>query len=141
MATSDPLALLRRLLQEASEREWLEFKQNNVDPDEIGRCVSACANASMLAGKERAFIVWGVQDRSRRRLGTNIRLNLLKKGGENFTNWISRMIEPRLMMEFLDFSDESKQFSILAIDPSYDRPVSLCRHRVYTNRGERALPA
>jgi len=104
MATADPAKLLSRLLEEPAETPWLEFKHNNCDPDEIGRCVSACANAALLEERDRAFLVWGIENKSKRRLGTTVRLGSLRKGGESFANWISRLIEPRLMMEFLDFS-------------------------------------
>lgn len=123
MAINDPSALLRRLLQQRAESEWLEFKHNNSDPDEIGKCISACANASMLAGKDRAFMVWGIENRTKRKLGTSVRLTDLKKGGENLQNWLSRMVDPCVMMEFIDFEENKKNFSILVIDPTYDRPV------------------
>lgn len=123
MATTDPSALLCRLLQEPSETEWLEFKHNNCDFEEIGKYVSACANASMLAGRDRAFMVWGIQDKTKKKLGANVTLADLKKGNENFQNWLARMIEPKLMIEFVDFEEDGKKFSILSIDPSYDRPV------------------
>jgi predicted HTH transcriptional regulator len=123
MATNDPKALLERLLQEP-EGEWIEFKHNNCDPELIGRTVSACANGAMLADRDRAFVVWGVENRTKRRVGTTVQLRQLTKGsGENLTNWLSRMIEPRLMMEFLDFSDQGKTYSILVVEPTYDRPV------------------
>ncbi len=123
MAVNDPEALLIRLLQEPDENSWLEFKENNCDPDLVARWVSACANAAILAGKERAFLIWGIKDKTKEKIGTTVRLRDLKKGAENFSNWISRVIEPRLMMEFLDFEHEGKPFAILAIEPTYDRPV------------------
>jgi ATP-dependent DNA helicase RecG len=123
MATSDPKSLLRRLLQEDAETEWLEFKQNNCNPEEIGQCVSACANSAMLADKDRAFIVWGIQNKTKQRLGTSVRLHDVRKGAENLANWLSHMLEPQLMIELLDFDDSGKSFSIAVIEPSYDRPV------------------
>src|SRR5262249_2803958 len=123
VTTSDPKALLRRLLQEPQEGEWLEFKHNNCDPDLIGRTISACANAAMLADRDRGFIVWGIEDGTKKRLGTTVRLRSLKKGAENLTNWLSRTVDPPLMMEFLDFDDQSNAFAILTIEPTYDRPV------------------
>ena len=68
MATGDPNALLRRLLQEPQEGAWLEFKQNNCDPGLMGRTISACANAAMLADRDRAFIVWGIENETRQGL-------------------------------------------------------------------------
>lgn len=123
MAVENPAALLRRLLMEPTENDWLEFKQNNADPDRIGKWVSACANAAILASVERAYMVWGVEDKTKKLVGTTMNLSAMKQGGENFTNWISRVISPKLMMEFLDFEMDGLNFSILVIEPTYDRPV------------------
>ncbi|MCJ2138383.1 putative DNA binding domain-containing protein [Methylobacterium sp. J-026] len=120
---NDPQALLRRLVKEPSESAWVEFKENNDDPDMIGSWVSACANAAILAGKERGFLVFGVKEKPRRLVGTKVNLANMKKGGENFTNWLTRLIEPRLMMEFLDFKIGPLKYAIIAVEPTYDRPV------------------
>jgi ATP-dependent DNA helicase RecG len=49
------------------EAEWLEFKQNNADPDMIGRTVAALANAAILVDRDRAFMVWGVENKTKTR--------------------------------------------------------------------------
>src|SRR5262245_15545900 len=123
MAVADPSALLKRLLREPTETAWLEWKRNNCDPEEIGKCLSACANAAILVERDGAYHVYGIENKTKKRLGTKVRLNRLKKGNENLTNWLSRMITPPLMMEFLDFEDDGTAFSILVIEPTYDRPV------------------
>lgn len=123
MPINNPCALLARLIKEPAESSWLEFKSNNDDPQLIGEYVSALANAAMLAGREKAYLVFGVNDKSRALEGTTLRLRDLKKGGENVANWLSRLIEPRLMLEFEDFECEGKPFSIVVIEPTYDRPV------------------
>jgi ATP-dependent DNA helicase RecG len=119
----DPRALLSRLLKEQSECSWLEFKHNNCDPLLIGQTISACANAAMLAERERGFIVWGIENKSKLRIGTAVRLSEVKKGGENLSNWLNRLVEPHLMMEFFDFEDGGLAFCVIAVEPSYDRPV------------------
>ena len=123
MATLDPAALLARLCGMPAETAWIEFKVNNSDPEMIGEWVSACANAAILQDQERGFLVFGVEDRTHKQVGTNVRLERLQKGGENFYNWLSRMIEPRIAMELLDFESEGKAFAIICIEPAYDRPV------------------
>lgn len=123
MYIQDAGALLKRLAGEISEASWLEFKQNDCEPDAIGACVSACANAAILAHKDRAFIVFGVENGTRRLAGTDVRLQRKKKGGENFLNWLNRLLEPRLPIEALDFEIDGRAFAILAIEPTYDRPV------------------
>jgi hypothetical protein len=55
----------------------------------------------------------------RPKVGTDVRLAEMTKGGENFSNWLTRLIEPRLMMEFLDFEeDESRHRQGSFRDPS-----------------------
>jgi predicted HTH transcriptional regulator len=123
MPICDPCALLDRLLRESTESEWLEFKLNQGDPNEIGEYISALANAAMLADKDRAFMIFGVRDGSREKVGTTVRLKKLKKGSENLDNWIARLIEPRLMIDYLDFECDGAAFAIIAIEPTYQRPV------------------
>jgi predicted HTH transcriptional regulator len=123
MAISSPQNLLQRLLKEPKESAWVEFKHNNNNPDEIGQWISACANAAILVEQPRAFLVYGVEDTSRTVIGTNVSLHMMKKGGENFENWINRMIIPRLMIDLLDFEVDGKKCAIIVIEPTYDRPV------------------
>jgi hypothetical protein len=70
MVIKNAHALLARLIAERTESAWLEFKQSNRDPEMIGRCVSACANGALLASKERAFIVFGIENGTRKEVGT-----------------------------------------------------------------------
>lgn len=139
MAIKNPSHLLFRLLAERTESAWLEFKHNNGDPEMIGRCVSACANGAILAGKERAFIVFGIEDGSRRKVGTSIRLKQMTRGSENFENWLVRMLEPALLLELLDIEDDGLQFAIIVIEPSYDRPVRFSGQE-YIRLGENVKP-
>jgi ATP-dependent DNA helicase RecG len=123
MTIHDPCALLQRLLQEASENSWLEFKLNNKDPQEIGSYVSALANGAMLAGRDRGFLVFGVKDKSKEPVGTEVRLNEIKVGNENFVNWLGHMVEPRIMIECSDFKCDGLHYSIISVEPSYEKPV------------------
>src|SRR5579871_5595844 len=108
MAVSNPHNLLQRLLKEPKESVWVEFKHNNNNPETIGEWISACANAAILAEQPRAFLVFGIENTTRKMLGTSVRLHNMKKGGENFENWINRMVTPSLMMELLDFEVNEK---------------------------------
>lgn len=72
MPINNPQALLRRLLEENRESEWLEFKHNNSNPDLLGEYASACANSAMLLDKERAYIVFGIEDGTKNPIGTTI---------------------------------------------------------------------
>lgn len=139
MAINDPAALLKRLLAQSGEAEWLEFKQNNCDPEMIGRTVSALANAAIMAGRDHAFMVWGVEDKTKNLVGTNIKLKEICKGGENLENWLSRLMDPKLYIEFVDFQLEEKNYSIICIETSYDRPVRFSGSE-YIRIGENVRP-
>lgn len=123
MSIENPCEVVARLIGEQSEATWFEFKENNTDPESIGEYVSALANAAILAGRERAYLVFGVTDKTHQIIGTQKRLDQLKKGNENLPNWLSRMIEPRILLEFLDFKCSGMSLSMIVIEPSYDRPV------------------
>jgi ATP-dependent DNA helicase RecG len=124
MNTFNTVALLSRLLQEPNESEWIEFKVNNVDPERIGQNISAIANGAMLSDRDRGFIIYGVEDKTRKKVGTKLRLKELTiGGGVNFENWISNLIEPRLTIELLDLEEDGLNFSILCVEATYDRPV------------------
>ena len=91
MAIKDPTALLKRLCT-LPEAGWLEFKQNNADPDMVGRTLAALANSAMREDRDRAYLVFGVQDSTRRLVGTSIRFSERKVGGESFQNWLTRLL-------------------------------------------------
>jgi len=124
VAIKDPSALLTRLLREPAEQTWLEFKQNRCDAQEIGRYVSACANAAMLAEQPRAYIIFGIENKTKRKVGTSVRLHEVRRGNENLMNFLGHMLSPPIMIEPVDFVEEETSFAILAIEPSYDKPVS-----------------
>ena len=78
----------------------------------------------MLEDRDRAFMVFGVEDGTRRQVGTTVVLSQEKVGGEDFINWIARLLEPRLMVDFVVFQANELNFFILAIEPTFERPVA-----------------
>lgn len=122
MAVKNPGAMLERLTREP-EAPWLEFKLNNVEPQVIGESISALANGAILVERGTAYLVFGVEDKTRALVGTNVRLNTLKKGNEDFQNWLARLLDPRIMFEAIDFEHNGLNFSIITIEPTYERPV------------------
>ncbi len=135
MAISDPCALLNRLLQEGRETAWLEFKRNCPDERELGSYISALANSAMLHDKDRAFLVFGIEDKTLKRVGTKVKLNALKVNNEGLQNWLTRMLDPPLKLQFHDFSCDDVDFAIIEIEPSYYKPVK-CSGQAYLRIGE-----
>ena len=115
--------LLNRLLATGQEKPWLEFKHNCPDEREIGSYISALANSALLNDKDRAFIIYGIEDKTLRKLGTNFKPSVAKVGNEGFQNWINRLLDPKLKFDFHEFECEGNFFSIIEIEPSFYKPI------------------
>jgi ATP-dependent DNA helicase RecG len=50
------VGLVRELCKLPQETEWVEFKENDAEPQQIGEYLSALANSAALTGK--AFAYW-----------------------------------------------------------------------------------
>jgi predicted HTH transcriptional regulator len=59
-------SVVRSLLAQSRETEWLEFKLNDGREEKIGEYLSALSNSAALHEREAGYIVWGVEDRTRR---------------------------------------------------------------------------
>lgn len=135
MAIKDPCRLLERLLCEPGESAWLEFKRSFFDPNEIGEYVSALSNGAILNERDRALIVFGIDNGTREKAGTDVRLKKHKVKNELFEHWLSQRVEPRIMISMEDFECEGKWYSIIEIEQTYDRPVAF-NHVEYIRIGE-----
>ncbi|MBA4802005.1 MAG: putative DNA binding domain-containing protein [Euryhalocaulis sp.] len=92
-------------------------------PEDVGTYVSALANSAMLAGVPKAFLVFGVEDKTHEIVGTNLKLKDEKVGNEIFENWVTRLLSPRINIEFVEVFVDQKNIQIIAIDPAYISPV------------------
>lgn len=75
--------LVARLTALPRENEWVEFKENFQDPDEIGEYISCLANSAALAGQETGFLVWGIRDADHAIIGTRFDPSAAKRGNED----------------------------------------------------------
>jgi ATP-dependent DNA helicase RecG len=123
MALKNPCDMLERLIDEGRERPWLEFKQNNADPTQIGGYISALSNSALLQGVERAFIVFGIEDGTLRKVGTAFKPRLSKVGNESLENWLTRKLDPQVNTMFHEFECRGLAFVVVEIEPSYFKPV------------------
>lgn len=77
MTVDRPTAYLIGLVQELrklpNETEWVEFKHNNAEPEQLGEYLSALANSAALLGKVNAYLVWGVDNETHDIVGTTFK--------------------------------------------------------------------
>ena len=116
-------SLLRELCGLPTETEWIEFKVNNTNPEEIGEYLSAIANSAALLGRERGYLVWGVEDVSHRVAGTTFQPRQAKKGNEELENWLGRLLDPRLDFRIHEFDDEGHRIVLFEVPAADHTPV------------------
>ncbi|PAW76983.1 MAG: transcriptional regulator [Verrucomicrobia bacterium Tous-C9LFEB] len=115
--------LVDELRKLPAETGWVEFKENNSDPEAIGEYLSALSNTAALADKTNAYLVWGIKDGTHEVTGTTFKPFAAKKGNENLESWLSHSIEPRLHFNFYELEYETKPIVILEIPRAHGRPV------------------
>lgn len=116
-------SLLQELRQLPKETEWVEFKCNNANPEEIGEYISALANSAALEGKANAYLVWGIADGTHDVVGTTFRPTQAKKGNEELENWLIRLLSPRIHFRFVEFQADGKLVSMVEIPRAAHQPV------------------
>ena len=122
--TAEYLAsLIHELCKLPQETEWIEFKVNNSDPQEIGEYISALSNSAALVGKAFAYLVWGVEDTTHALDGTSFKPRATKVGNEELENWLLRLLTPKIHFRFLDVYIDGKSFVLLEIERAYRQPV------------------
>ncbi len=86
------VGLVRELCKLTRETEWVEFKVDRHQPEEIGEYISALANSAALAGKSFAHVVWGVGDNDHTVVGTRFKPGAEKVGNEELESWLLRLL-------------------------------------------------
>jgi len=121
IALLEPLERLRSLPREAAT---VEFKSNLDRPDEIGQYISALANAAVLEGHDRAWVVWGVEDGTHAVKGTTFDPFVRKEGNQALVMWLQQMTVPRADFAFHQVDHPEGRIVMLEIHPARSAPVA-----------------
>lgn len=116
--------LVRELTRLDREPEWVEFKENNDDPQQLGEYISALANAAALVGKSKGYLLWGVRDSDHAIVGTRIDPKAATKGNEELESWLLRLLSPRIDFRFDEVIVDGERVVILEIDRATRHPVA-----------------
>ena len=73
-------ALLVELLALPQETEWVEWKHNNDHPEMIAERLSALANSAALHGRDFGYMIWGVEDGTKKVVGTTFQTSPGEEG-------------------------------------------------------------
>ncbi len=116
-------ALVHRLCALESENEWVEFKENNDDPDGIGQYISALANSAALASKDAGYLVYGVRDSDHAIVGTHVDLATKKSGGEELRPWLVRLLDPQVDFTWSSVEMDEGRVVVVRVDSATSSPV------------------
>jgi len=117
------VGLLNELRKLPRETEWVEFKRNDAEPDDVGEYISALANSAALLGKACAYLVWGIDDATHDVVGTTFVGTKTKVGNEELENWLLRLLTPKIDFRFFEFVAEGKPVTLLEIGRAFRHPV------------------
>ena len=117
------IEIVKSLLAYGSEEEWFEFKENWFEPHEIGEYISALSNAAALKGKNNAYFVWGINDKSHEIVGTLINYQRDIKS-EPFQHYLARNVAPDIGFSFNEVEINEKRVVILDIPAAVKIPTS-----------------
>ena len=117
------VGLLKSLLKINKENEWIEFKINNDDPYIVGEYISALSNSAALWNKEHAYLIYGVDDKSKEVVGTEFDFNNSKKGNEPLYNWLYRKLKPQIEFNAYEIYYNQKRILIIEIDRAKLYPI------------------
>jgi ATP-dependent DNA helicase RecG len=117
------VGLVRDLCALPTETEWVEFKVNNCQPDEIGEYISALSNSAVLAGEPSAYLVWGIENVTHRIVGTSFSPRKERVGNEELENWLHRLLSPCPLIQFHEFTVDGRSLVMLIVSQIFSRPV------------------
>ena len=110
--------LLLEIINNNDEREWVEFKTNypaEKHAQDIGEYISALSNSATLHKQNYAYLIWGVENNTRKIIGTDFKYDLDINGSEVFKHYLARNLSPRIVFEFEEAYIDDKRLVVLTI--------------------------
>ena len=117
------VSIVHELRKLPNETEWVEFKHNNDNPEEIGQYLSALANSAALLGKVNGYLLWGIDNESHDIVGTTFSPGNVKVGGEELENWLLHLLSPKINFRFFRLTIDNRPVVLLEIGAAFRHPV------------------
>ena len=125
MNSSELVALVDRLRALPSETEWLEFKRNRHEPQQLGEYLSALANAACLANRPRGYLVFGIDNDTHSVVGTRFDPYATKgKGNQDLMPWLAAGLRPNPGVEVHVIEHPGGRIVLFEVGPANGEPVA-----------------
>ncbi len=116
-------AIIHEYRGNTSELPWVEFKENNYNPHEIGEYISALSNTAAIYNKSFGVIIWGINNSTHDIVGTSFEPRTAKYGNQSLELWISTQLEPQAQFYFHETSIDGKNVVMLEITAANSSPI------------------
>lgn len=136
MTTAELTNLLEQLIA-TWENEVVEFKQagNDYDTDKIGEYFSALSNEANLRGIDRAWLVFGVNNKTRAVVGSDYRMETERL--QSLKNQIAQATEPSITLREIYVLDHPQGRVVLFEIPPAPRGIPIAwKGHYYARAGE-----
>ena len=118
-------AILERLCAAPAETGIVEFKSNWDNPRDIGEYICALGNTARLDGKDRAWLLWGVENGSHCVTGTAFDPFSAKgEGNQSLIMWLMQKISPKPDFQFHRLEHAHGSVIMLEIHPPRMAPLA-----------------
>jgi ATP-dependent DNA helicase RecG len=119
------LETLERLRALPREAATVEFKSNWDQPADIGEYLSALGNSAALDGHDRAWLVWGVENRTHKVTETRFDPFSAKgEGNQPLIMWLTQLISPHPDFQFHELEHDNGRVVMLEIHPPRTAPLA-----------------
>ena len=116
--------LLEKLTRQSKESEWVEFKLNYHNAEEIGERLSALSNGACLVGQSYGYLIFGVRNDNHTIEGTTFKPKTFKYKNENIEHWLAQRLNPRIDFIIYEFDYNGKPIAIFEIPATRNQPVN-----------------
>jgi predicted HTH transcriptional regulator len=116
-------ALVHRPRALPGETSWVEFKENNDNPQELGEYIACLANSAALANQEAGYLLFGVADSDHTVVGTRVHLTTKKVGNEDLEPWLVRPLDPQVNFAWSEVHLDGGRVVIVRIERARSCPV------------------
>jgi len=116
--------LIDDLVARPAETSWVEFKHNNSDPKMIGVRCSALSNSARIDDQNCAYMLWGIDDKMRRVVGTNFDPDTKQVGAHEFQFWLAQRLQPSIAFKFSVVEHPRGRVVMLELPAATSAPVA-----------------
>ena len=112
------------ILRNSNEISWIEAKDSLLDHKKIGETFSALANSASYKNEKYGYLIWGIENKTWRTLGTKFSLKQLKPKGQTGEIWLNEKLNKQCHWDEYEFMIKKKRIVIVQIKNCWNNPIS-----------------